>query len=183
VEGAAAQTRIDALRQQRAAQQAEIHSLPVRLKHAVEITSDRPHALATVAQAEGVGLSVARRLLQVVEGGNPRRVCPPWGGRLVSPARAPGPCSRCSTRRPGPRSKRPPPTRLFGPRTGPDGRRARKPLLEGRSPGQSPRWRHPGRGIRPTSRTHVGGPRRRHRARPRAETRAGPPSPPRPSRP
>jgi hypothetical protein len=41
------------------------------LKHAVEITPDKQHEFATVAQAEGVSLSVARRLLQVMTG--PRR--------------------------------------------------------------------------------------------------------------
>ena len=42
-----------------------------RLKHAVEITPDKQHEFATVAQAEGVSLSVARRLLRVMTG--PRR--------------------------------------------------------------------------------------------------------------
>jgi hypothetical protein len=70
VEGTAAQSQIDALQQQVAQQQAEIQALHVRLKHAVEITPDTQDEFATVAQAEGVSLSVARRLLQVVAGSN-----------------------------------------------------------------------------------------------------------------
>ena len=66
VDGAAAQARIDALQRQLAERQAEVQSLQERLKHAVEITADTRHEFATVAQAEGVSLSVARRLLRVV---------------------------------------------------------------------------------------------------------------------
>jgi hypothetical protein len=47
-------------------QRAEIQALKERLRHAVEITPDKQHEFATVAQAEGVSLSVARRLLRVV---------------------------------------------------------------------------------------------------------------------
>jgi hypothetical protein len=65
VDGAAAQARIDALQQEVAQRRAEVQALQERLKHAVEITPDRQHEFATVAQAEGVGLSVARRLLRV----------------------------------------------------------------------------------------------------------------------
>src|SRR3954451_23046302 len=68
VDGAAAQARIDALQRQLAEQRAEVHALQERLKHAVEITPEKQNEFATVAQAEGVSLSVARRLLQVVEG-------------------------------------------------------------------------------------------------------------------
>ena len=71
VDGAAAQARIDELQRQLAERQAEVQALQERLKHAVEITPDKQHEFATVAQAEGVSLSVARRLLRVVTG--PRR--------------------------------------------------------------------------------------------------------------
>ena len=71
VDGAAAQARIDAFHRKLAEQQAEIQVLQERLKHSVEITSDKQHEFATVAQAEGVSLSVARRLLRVMTG--PRR--------------------------------------------------------------------------------------------------------------
>src|SRR5881397_1673963 len=66
VDGAAAQARIDELQQQLAQRQAEVQALNERLKHAVEITPDKQHEFATVAQAEGVSLSVAQRLLRVV---------------------------------------------------------------------------------------------------------------------
>ena len=68
VDGAAAQARIDELQQQLAQRQAEVQALQDRLKHAVEITPNKQNEFATVAQAEGVSLSVARRLLRVVEG-------------------------------------------------------------------------------------------------------------------
>ena len=68
VDGAAAQARIDELQRQLAELHAHVQALQERLKHAVEITSDKPHEFATVAQAEGVSLSVARRLFRVVEG-------------------------------------------------------------------------------------------------------------------
>ena len=71
VDGAAAQAQIAALQRQLAEHQAEVKALETRLKHAVEITLDKQHEFATVAQAEGVSLSVARRLLRVMTG--PRR--------------------------------------------------------------------------------------------------------------
>src|SRR4051812_4507630 len=68
VEGTAGQARIDGLQQQLANREAENRALRERLKHAVEITPEKQHEFATVAQAEGVSLSVARRLFRVVEG-------------------------------------------------------------------------------------------------------------------
>jgi hypothetical protein len=68
VEGASAQARIDELQRQLGEQRAEVQALRKRLRRAVEITPDTHHEFATVAQAEGVSLSVARRLLQVVKG-------------------------------------------------------------------------------------------------------------------
>ena len=68
VDGVATQTRIDALQQQLAQRQTEVQALQERLTHMVEITPETQHEFATVAQAEGVSLSVARRLLRVVEG-------------------------------------------------------------------------------------------------------------------
>jgi len=68
VDGAAAQARIDELQRQVAEQRDEVQALHERLKHAVEITPDKQDEFATVAQAEGVSLSVARRLLRVVAG-------------------------------------------------------------------------------------------------------------------
>jgi hypothetical protein len=71
VDGAAAQARIEDLQRQLSIRQSEVNALETRLKHAVEITPDKQHEFATVAQAEGVSLSVARRLLRVMTG--PRR--------------------------------------------------------------------------------------------------------------
>ncbi len=71
VDGIAAQARIDELKRQLAEQRAENQALQGRLTHAVEITPDKQNEFATVAQAEGVSLSVARRLLRVVEVSGP----------------------------------------------------------------------------------------------------------------
>ena len=66
VDGTAAQSRIDELQRQLADQRAQIRDLQERLGRAVEITRDKQDEFATVAQAQGVSLGVARRLLQVV---------------------------------------------------------------------------------------------------------------------
>jgi hypothetical protein len=79
VEGAATQAQIDALQQQLARRQAEVQDLKMRLENAVEITADKQHEFATVAQAEGVSLSVARRLLRVVSGPRLVRAVPTLG--------------------------------------------------------------------------------------------------------
>ena len=68
LDGAVVQARIAELRRQIVEQQATIRALEVRLEQAGAITADKQHEFATVAQAEGVSLSVARRLLHVVEG-------------------------------------------------------------------------------------------------------------------
>ena len=68
VDGAVARAQIEELRRQLAERQAEVRALETRLKHAVEITPDTQHEFATVAQAEGVSPSVARRLLRVMTG-------------------------------------------------------------------------------------------------------------------
>jgi hypothetical protein len=68
VDGTAVQCRIDELERQLASQQAQIQELQERLKHAVEITRDKQDEFASIAQAEGVSLNVARRLLQAVAG-------------------------------------------------------------------------------------------------------------------
>jgi hypothetical protein len=62
VDGTSTQARIDELQQQLAEQRHQVQALQERLKHAVEITPDKQDEFATVAQAEGVSLSVARRL-------------------------------------------------------------------------------------------------------------------------
>jgi hypothetical protein len=71
LDGAVARARIEELQRQVAERQAAVTALEERLRHAVEITPEKQHEFAAVAQAEGVSLSVARRLLQVMTG--PRR--------------------------------------------------------------------------------------------------------------
>ena len=66
VDGTAVQSRVDELERQLVEKQAQIEALQERLEQAVEITPDKQSEFASVAQAEGVSLSVARRLLQVV---------------------------------------------------------------------------------------------------------------------
>jgi hypothetical protein len=79
VDGTATQARIADLQRQLAEQQAENQALRGRLKYAVEITPDKQDEFATVAQAEGVSLSVARRLLRVVQGSRPTPSVPTLG--------------------------------------------------------------------------------------------------------
>ena len=68
VDGSAVQSRIKELERELADQQARIQALQERLERAVEITRDKQNEFASVAQAEGVSLKVARRLLQVMAG-------------------------------------------------------------------------------------------------------------------
>jgi hypothetical protein len=62
------QSRISELEEQLAEQQARNQALQKQLERAVEISRDKQEEFASVAQAEGVSLNVARRLLQVVAG-------------------------------------------------------------------------------------------------------------------
>src|SRR3954452_13855415 len=71
VDGIGAQARVEELQRRLADQEAENRSLRERLERAVEITRDTHDEFASVAQAEGVSLGVARRLLQVVAGSKP----------------------------------------------------------------------------------------------------------------
>jgi hypothetical protein len=91
VDGAAARARIDELQRQLAEQRAEIQALQERLKHSVEITPDKQHEFATVAQAEGVSLSVARRLLRVVSRPQSPRAVATLGRATLEAAKQAGP--------------------------------------------------------------------------------------------
>ena len=91
VDGAAAQARIDDLQQQLARRQSEVQALQERLKHAVEITLDKQNEFATVAQAEGVSLSVARRLLRVVAGRRSTPSVPTLGRATLEAGKHAGP--------------------------------------------------------------------------------------------
>ena len=91
VDGAATLARIDELQRQLAEQRAEIQVLQERLQHAVEITPDKQHEFATVAQAEGVSLSVARRLLRVVSGPKSTRAEATLGRATLGAGKLAGP--------------------------------------------------------------------------------------------
>jgi TolA-binding protein len=88
---AAGRARIDELQQQLARQSGEIQALQDRLKQAIEITPEKQHEFATVAQAEGVSLSVARRLLRVVEGSRHTPSGPTLGRATLEAAKRAGP--------------------------------------------------------------------------------------------
>jgi hypothetical protein len=91
VDGAATQARIDELQQQLGQRQAEVQALQERLEHAVEITPDKQDEFATVAQAEGVSLSVARRLLRVVAGAASTPSVPTLGRATLEAGNRAGP--------------------------------------------------------------------------------------------
>ena len=94
VDGAAAQAEIDALKRQLDERQAEVNALQERLRHAVEITADTQHEFATVAQAEGVSLSVARRLLRVVTASKRSRAVATLGRATREAGKKAGPLLR-----------------------------------------------------------------------------------------
>ena len=66
-----AEARVEELRRCLADREAENRALRLRLEQAVEITREKQDEFAIVAQAEGVSLGVARRLLLVVAGSKP----------------------------------------------------------------------------------------------------------------
>ena len=91
VDGSVTQAQVEDLQRQLAERQAEVKVLEERLKHAVEITSDKQHEFAAVAQAEGVSLSVARRLLRVMTGPRPSRAVATLGRATVEAGEKAGP--------------------------------------------------------------------------------------------
>src|SRR3954468_4588065 len=66
VDGTAAQARVAELEQQLAQLRSQVHDLQRRLGRAVEMTPEKQAEVACVAQAEGVSLPVARRILQAL---------------------------------------------------------------------------------------------------------------------
>ena len=66
VDGTAAQDRVAELERQLGQLRSQGHDLQQRLERAVELTPEKQAEVACVAQAEGVSLPVARRLLQVL---------------------------------------------------------------------------------------------------------------------
>jgi hypothetical protein len=66
VDGTAAQSQVAALEEQIAQLRSQVHHLQQRLEQAVEMTPEKQAEVACVAQAEGVSLPVARRILQAL---------------------------------------------------------------------------------------------------------------------
>jgi hypothetical protein len=66
VDGTAAQARVAVLEEQIAQLRSQVHHLQRRLERAVEMTPEKQAEVTCVAQAEGVSLPVARRILQVL---------------------------------------------------------------------------------------------------------------------
>jgi hypothetical protein len=84
VDGTAAQARVAELEQQVVQLGSQVHDLQQRLGRAVEMTPEKQAEVACVAQAEGVSLPVARRILQVLLPPMPRSV--PTLGRATAEA-------------------------------------------------------------------------------------------------
>lgn len=86
VDGTANEARIAELEQQLAGLRSQVHDLQQRLGRAVEMTPEKQAEVACVAQAEGVSLPVARRILQVL--GPPETRSVPTLGRATAEAGA-----------------------------------------------------------------------------------------------
>ena len=91
VDGATAHAQIAELQQQLAHLRSQVQALQERLEQAVEITPDKQEEFATVAQAEGVSLSVARRLLRVIAGPRSTPSVPTLGRATREAGRRAGP--------------------------------------------------------------------------------------------
>jgi hypothetical protein len=74
VGGVAARARIEALEREVSRLRGQVDGLQQRLGRAVELTPEKQAEMATVAQAEGVSLPVARRLLQALQSPGARGV-------------------------------------------------------------------------------------------------------------
>jgi len=163
VDGSAAEARVDELRRRLADQEAENRSLRRRLEHAVEITRDKQDEFATVAQAEGVSLGVARRLLQVVAGSTPVPSIATLGRATLEAGRHAGALLDVLDEAARPRVEQAAADEIFWPEPGLDGDRAGEPLLDDRPDGRGARRGHLGEGVRPAPGAQSRGPRRRHR--------------------
>jgi hypothetical protein len=163
VDGSAAQARIDQLQHQLDQRQEQIQILQEQLSHAVELTSDKQNEFATVAQAEGVSLSVARRLLQVVAGSTPIPSVATLGRATFEAGSNAGGLLGVLDEAARPKVEQAAADEIFWTQTDLDGRRAREPLLDHREDGRGSRRRDLGGGIRPTAESQGRGPRRRHR--------------------
>ena len=163
VDGTAAQARVEELQRRLADQEAENRSLRERLERAIEITRDTHDEFASVAQAEGVSLGVARRLLQVVAGSKPVPGVATPGRATLAAGRHAGALLGALDEAARPRVEQAAADEIFWAEPGPDGGRAREPLLDHRADGRGPRRRDLGWGIRPAPGAPGRGPRRRLR--------------------
>ena len=152
VEATAGQTRIDQLQRQLADQQAQIQALQERLKQAVEITREKQDEFASVAQAEGVSLNVARRLLQVVAGPVTIPSVATLGRATEEAGQRAGELLEVLDQVIQPKVKQATADEIFFPPAGFDARRTRQPLLGRRTNGPDPQRRDVGCGIRPVFR-------------------------------
>jgi ATP/maltotriose-dependent transcriptional regulator MalT len=138
VEATAGQTRIDQLQRQLADQQAQIQALQQRLKQAVEITRDKQDEFASVAQAEGVSLSVARRLLHVVAGPVTIPSVATLGRATEEAGQHAGELLKVLDEVTQPKVKQATADEIFFPQASFDARRTRQPLLGRRTNGRGP---------------------------------------------
>ena len=136
VGGAGVPAQVAELRRQLAEQQATIRALEGRLEQAVEITRETQDEFAAVAQAEGVSLGVARRLLQVVAGSKPVPSVATLGRATIQAGRHAGALLAVLDEAARPRVEQAAADEIFWAEPGPDGGRAREPLLDDRPDGR-----------------------------------------------
>jgi hypothetical protein len=163
VDGTAAQARVEELRRRLADQEAENRDLRTRLERAVEITRDKQDEFACVAQAEGVSLGVARRLLQVVAGSKPVPSVATLGRATLEVGQDAGALLEILDEAARPRVEQATADEISWAGPGADGGRAREPLLDHRPDRRDARRGHLGSGVRPVPGASGRGPRRRHR--------------------
>jgi uncharacterized protein (UPF0216 family) len=136
VDGTAARAQIEELERRLAQRQAEVQALEARLKHAVEVTSDKQHQFAAVAQAEGVSLSVARRLLGVMTGEGRSQGVATLGRATLEAGKKAGLLLEVLDEAARPKVEQAAADEIFWTQTRPDGRRARKSVLADRPKGR-----------------------------------------------
>jgi hypothetical protein len=167
VDGGAARAQADDLRRQLDERRAEVQGLQERLKLAAVISPETQAEFAAVAQAEGVSLSVARRLLRVIAGpgAGPKAVpsVATLGRAALEAGKSAGALLEVLDEAARPRVEQAAADEIFWAQAGADGRRAREPLLDDRADRRGPRRPDLGRGVRPAPGAAGRGPRRRHR--------------------
>ncbi len=163
VDGSEVEARIDELRWQLADREAENRVLRGRPERAVEITRETQDEFAAVAQAEGVSLGVARRLLVVVTGSKPAPSVATLGRATHEAGRHAGALLGVLDEAARPRVEQAVADEIFWAEPDPDGGRAREPVLDRGPDGRGSRRRDLGGGIRPAPGVEGRRPRRRHR--------------------